>query len=78
MRIQKSQTFYVTCIRQVATLLEYGAPQVQEVFKNKPPSKLYWVPFPIEDPRQEWKTFKRILMREKIEILQVSQPQHHL
>ena len=25
---------YVTCVRQVATLLGYGEPQVLEVFKN--------------------------------------------
>ena len=32
---------YVTHIRQVATLLGYGAPQILEVFKNTLPTKLY-------------------------------------
>ena len=40
---------YVTYIRQVATLLCYGGPQIFEVFKNTLPTRLYWVLFPIED-----------------------------
>ena len=43
---------YVTCIRHVAALLDYGEPLVLEVFKNTLPTKLYWVLFPIEDLRQ--------------------------
>ena len=39
---------YVTYIRQVATLLGYGEPQILDVFKNTLPTKLYWVLFPIE------------------------------
>ena len=42
---------YVTHMRQVATLLGYGKPQVLEVFKNTLPTRLYWVLFPIEDIR---------------------------
>ena len=34
---------YVTWIRQVATLLGYGEPQILEVFKNTLPTKLYWI-----------------------------------
>ena len=34
---------YVTCIRQVATPLGYGEPQILEVFKNTLPTKLYWI-----------------------------------
>ena len=41
---------YVMQIRQGATLLGYGEPQVQEVFKKTLPAKLYWILFPIEDP----------------------------
>ena len=52
---------YVTCIRQVATHLGYGEPQILEVFKNTHPTKLYWVLFPIEDLRQAVETAKRIL-----------------
>ena len=43
---------YVIRIRQVATLLGYGEPQILEVFKNTIPTKLYWILFPIEDLRQ--------------------------
>ena len=58
---------YVTCIRQVATLLGYGEPQVLEVFKNTLPTRLYWVLFPIEGLRQAVETAKRILTKEKID-----------
>ena len=58
---------YVTCIRQIATLLGYGEPKVIEVFKNTLPTKLYWVLFPIDDLRQVVETAKRILMKEKID-----------
>ena len=40
---------YVTRIRQVAALLEYGEPQILEVFKNTLPTKLYWILFPTEN-----------------------------
>ena len=42
---------YVIRIRQVATLLGYGEPQILEVFKNTLPTKLYWVLFPRENLR---------------------------
>ena len=53
---------YVTCMRQVATLLGYEEPQVLEVFKNTLPTRLYWVVFPAEDLRQAVETAKRILI----------------
>ena len=58
---------YVTCIRQVATLLGYGEPHILEVLKNTLPTKLYWIPFPIADIRQAVETAKRILTKEKID-----------
>ena len=30
-------------IRQVATLLGYGEPQILQVFKNTLPTRLYWI-----------------------------------
>ena len=36
---------YVHRIKQVATLLNYGEPQIVELFKNKLPSKVYWILF---------------------------------
>ena len=58
---------YVTWIRQVATPLGYGEPQILEVFKNTLPMKLYWISFPIEDLRQAVETAKRILTKEKLD-----------
>ena len=58
---------YVHCLKQVATLLGYGEPQILEVFKNTLPAKLYWILFPIEDLRQAVETAKRILTKEKID-----------
>ena len=58
---------YVMQIRQVVTLLGYGEPQVLEVFKNTPPTKLYWILFPIEDLRQAVETAKRILIKERLD-----------
>ena len=55
----------VTHIRQVATILDYGGPQILEVFKNTLPTKWYWILFPIEDLRQAVVTGKRILTEEK-------------
>ena len=58
---------YVIWIRQVATLLGYGEPQILEVFKNTLPTKLYWILFPIEDLRQAVDTSKRILTKEELD-----------
>ena len=58
---------YVIQIRQVATLLGYGEPQILEVFKNTLPTKLHWILFPIEDLRQAVDTAKRILTKEKLD-----------
>ena len=58
---------YVMQIRQVAILLGYGEPRVLEVFKNRLPTKLYWILFPIEDLRQAVETAKRILTKERLD-----------
>ena len=58
---------YITWIRQVATLLGYGEPQILKVFKNTHPTKLYWILFPIGDLRQAVETAKRILTKEKLD-----------
>ena len=38
-----------------------------EVFKNTPPTKLYWILFPIEDLRQAVEIAKRILTKVKLD-----------
>ena len=58
---------YVIQIRQVATHLGYGEPQILEVFKNTLPTKLYWILFPIEDLGQAVDTVKIILTKEKLD-----------
>ena len=58
---------YVIQIRQVAMLLGYREPQILEVFKNRLPTKLYWILFPIEDLRQAVDIAKRILTKEKLD-----------
>ena len=64
---------YVMQIRQVATFLGYGEPQVLEVFKNTLPTKLYWIIFLIEDLRQVVETTKRILTKERLDKQQKGQ-----
>ena len=54
-------------IKQVATLLGYGEPQILEVFKNTLPTKLYWIFFPIKDLRPSSRYSKRILTKEKLD-----------
>ena len=56
---------YVTHIRQVATVLGYGEPQILGV-QTTLPTKLYWTLFPIEDLRQAVEIAKRILTKEKL------------
>ena len=58
---------YVTCIRQVATLLGYGEPQILEVLKNMLPTKLYWVLLPIENLIQVVERAKRIQTKAKMD-----------
>ena len=58
---------YVIHIRQVAALLGCEKPQILEVFKNTPPTKLYWILFPIEDLRQAVETAKRIPTKEMLD-----------
>ena len=58
---------YVIRIRQVATLLGYGEPQILDIFKNTLLTKLYWILFPIEDLTQAVDTAKRILTKEKLD-----------
>ena len=53
-------------LRQVATLLGYGEPQILEVFKNTLPTRMCCMLFPIKDLRQTMETSKRIPTKEKI------------
>ena len=59
--------FYILKIKQVASLLNYGEPEILELFKNTLPSKLYWIFFPINNLREAVDTTKRVLNKEKLD-----------
>ena len=58
---------YISKIKQVAALLNYGEPQILELFKNTLPSKLYWILFPINNLRDAVDATKRVLTKEKLD-----------
>ena len=49
----------------MAALLNYGEPQILELFKNTLPSWLYYMLYPIDDLRTSVETAKRVLAKEK-------------
>ena len=57
---------YISKIKQVAALLNYGEPQILEIFKNTLPSKLYWMLFLINNLRDAVDATKTVLMKEKL------------
>ena len=58
---------YILKVKQVASLLTYGEPEILELFKNTLPSKLYWILFPINNLREAVDTAKRMMNKEKLE-----------
>ena len=58
---------YILKIKQVASLLIYGEPEILELFKNTLPSKLYWILFPINNLREAVDTMKRVLNKERLD-----------
>ena len=58
---------YILKIKQIASLLNYGEPEILELFKNTLPSKLYWILFPINNLREAVDTAKRVLNKEKLD-----------
>ena len=58
---------YILKIKQVASLLNYGEPEILELFKNTLPSKLYWILFPINNLREAVDAAKRVLNKEKLD-----------
>ena len=55
---------YILKVKQVASLLNYGKPEILELFKNTLPSKLYWILFPINNLREAVETAKRVMNKE--------------
>ena len=58
---------YILKVKQVASLLNYGEPEILELFKNTLPNKLYWILFPINNLREAVDTAKRVLNKEKLD-----------
>ena len=58
---------YISKIKQVAALLNYGEPQILELFKNTLPSKLYWILFPINNLQETVHGAKMVLTKERLD-----------
>ena len=51
----------------MAALLDYGEPQILELFKNTLPSRLYYMFYQIDDLRVAVETAKRLLTKEQMD-----------
>ena len=58
---------YIHKVKQVAVLLDYGEPQILELFKNTLPSRLYYMLFQTNDLRVAVETAKRLLIKEQMD-----------
>ena len=58
---------YIYKVKQVAALLNYGEPQILELFKNTLQSRLYYMLYQIDDLRMAVETAKRLLTNEQID-----------
>ena len=58
---------YIQKVKQVVTLLNYGEPQILELFKTTLPSRLYYMLYQINDLRVAVETAKRSLTKEQID-----------
>ena len=54
-------------VKQMAALLNYGEPQILELFKNTLLSRLYYMLYQIDDLRVVVETAKRLLTKEQID-----------
>ena len=58
---------YIYKVKQVAALLDYGEPQILELFKNTMPSRLYCMLYQINDLRVVVEMAKRLLIKEQMD-----------
>ena len=58
---------YIHKVKQVEALLNYGEPQILELFKNTLPSRLYCMLYQINDLRVGVEMAKRLLIKEQME-----------
>ena len=54
-------------VKQVAVWLDYGEPQILELFKNTLPSRLYYMVYNINNLREAVETAKYMLTKEQID-----------
>ena len=65
MKVTDTIESYVSRVKQVAALLNYGEPQILELFKNTLPSRFYYILYPIDELRAALETAKRVLTKRK-------------
>ena len=58
---------YIYKVKHLAALLNYGEPQILELFKNTLPSRLYYMLYQIDHLRMTVETAKRLLTKEQID-----------
>ena len=58
---------YIQKVKQVAALLDYGEPQILELFKNTLPSRLYYMLYQIDNLRVAVEAAKRLLTKEQMD-----------
>ena len=58
---------YIHKVKQATALLDYGEPQILELFKNTLPSRLYYLLYQVDNLNATIETAKRILTKEKID-----------
>ena len=58
---------YIQKVKQVAALLDYGDPQILELFKSTLPSRLYYMLYHIDNLREAVEMAKRILTKEQMD-----------
>ena len=58
---------YIKKVIQVAGLLDYGDPQILELFKNTLPSRLYYMLYQIDDLRVVVEMATRLLTKEEMD-----------
>ena len=64
---------YITKVSQYAAFLNYGELQILELQKNTLPSRLYLILFHVDNFRDAVTTAKRVLTKEKIDMLKAGQ-----
>ena len=64
---RETQYRYIHKVKQVAALLDYGEPQILELFKDTLPNRLHYLLYQIDNLNAMIETGKRILTKEKID-----------